>query len=148
MADIRHRVGIDAPRERIYQALATREGLAGWWTRDVRGESEAGGKIEFYFGGPEPAAVMEVTDLVRGQRVGWRCVQGAVEWVGTTLTFELSSAGDETAVLFRHGDWREPVVFMYHCSTKWAYHLLGLKAGLEGGTATPYPDDEKISSWG
>ena len=80
--------------------------------------------------------------------MGWRCVQGPDEWVGTTLTFDLSSAGDETAVLFRHGDWREPIVFMYHCSTKWAYHLLGLKAGLEGGTATPYPDDEKISSWG
>ena len=26
MADIRHRVGIDAPRERVYQALATRDG--------------------------------------------------------------------------------------------------------------------------
>ena len=91
---------------------------------------------------------MEVTDLVPGQRVGWRCVQGPDEWVGTTLTFDLSSAGDETAVLFRHGDWPEPIVFMYHCSTKWAYFLLSLKAGLEGGAATPYPDDEKISSWG
>ncbi len=37
MADIRHRVGIAAPRERVYRALATREGLSGWWTRDVRG---------------------------------------------------------------------------------------------------------------
>lgn len=148
MADIGHRVGIDAPQERVYQALATRDGLAGWWTRDVRGESEPGGKLEFFFGHPQPAAVMEVTDLVPGERVGWRCVQWPDEWVGTTLTFDLSSAGDETAVLFRHGDWREPIVFMYHCSTKWAYHLLGLKAGLEGGTATPYPDDEKISSWG
>jgi hypothetical protein len=37
---------------------------------------------------------------------------------------------------------------MHHCSTKWAYFLLGLKAGLEGGAATPYPDDMKISSWG
>jgi uncharacterized protein YndB with AHSA1/START domain len=62
MADIRHRVGVDASAERVYQALATREGLARWWTRDVRGEAEAGGKLEFFFGGPEAAAVMEVTD--------------------------------------------------------------------------------------
>ena len=33
-------------------------------------------------------------------------------------------------------------------STKWAYFLLGLKAGLEGGSATPYPGDMAISTWG
>ena len=91
---------------------------------------------------------MEVADLVPGQRVGWRCVRGTGEWVGTTLTFDLSFQDGQTAVLFRHGDWREPVEFMYHCSTQWAYFLLGLKSGLEGGAATPYPDDMKISNWG
>jgi len=33
---------------------------------------------------------MEVTELVPGQRVGWRCVGGPGEWVGTDLTFELA----------------------------------------------------------
>ncbi len=51
MAGIRHRVGVTAPAGRIYQALATRDGVSGWWTRDVRGTSEVGGKLEFYFGG-------------------------------------------------------------------------------------------------
>jgi hypothetical protein len=37
---------------------------------------------------------------------------------------------------------------LHHCSTKWAYHLLGLKAGPEGGTATPYAEDMNISSRG
>ena len=59
MADIRHRVGIAAPAERVYQTLATTDGLSGWWTRDVRGDSRMGGKLEFYFGQPEPAVVME-----------------------------------------------------------------------------------------
>ena len=54
MPDIRHRVGITAPAGRVYQALATKEGLSGWWTRDVRGEDKMGGKLEFYFGDPEP----------------------------------------------------------------------------------------------
>ena len=148
MADIRHRVGIDAPAGRVYDALATTEGVSGWWTRDVREEAQVGGKLEFYFGYPEPAGVMEVTELVPGRRVGWRCVQGPDEWVGTTLTYDLSAVGDETALLFTHADWREPIEFMHHCGTKWAYFLLGLKAGLEGGPATPYPEDMKISSWG
>jgi hypothetical protein len=49
-------------------------------------------------------------------------------------------------LLFTHADWREPVEFMHHCSTKWATVLLGLRSGLEGGAFTAFPDDTKISS--
>ena len=148
MADIRHRVGIAAPAAQVYEALATVEGLSGWWTRDTAGDPAVGGKLEFFFGQAERACVMEVTELVPGQRVAWRCVQGPDEWVGTVLTFGLAEPGGETVVLFTHADWREPVEFMHHCSTKWGYFLLGLKAGLEGGSATPYPRDLAISRWG
>jgi len=79
MIDIRHRIGIREPQERVHQALATADGVASWWTGDVRGDA---------------------------------------------------------------------VPFEAHCSTKWAYFLLGLKSLLEGGQATPYPGDLKISSWG
>ena len=44
MADIRHRVGIAASREQVYEALATREGLSGWWTRDTAGDPAVGGE--------------------------------------------------------------------------------------------------------
>lgn len=148
MADIRHRVGLAAPAGRVYGALATTKGLCGWWTRDVRGDAEIGSKLEFYFGAPEPGAVLEVTELVPGRGVSWRCLHGPDEWVGTTITYDLSTADGQTALLFTHAGWREPIEFMHHCSTKWAYFLLGLKAGLEGGAATPYPEDMKISSWG
>jgi hypothetical protein len=91
---------------------------------------------------------MEVVDLTPTSHVAWRCVEGPDEWVDTTLTFGLREEAGETVVLFTHGGWREPVEFMHHCSTKWAYFLLELKAGLEGGVATPYPDDMSISRWG
>jgi uncharacterized protein YndB with AHSA1/START domain len=151
MPSIRHRVGIAAPQTHVYDALATQAGLSAWWTRDVDGNPDRGGMLRFFFGGPEPAAVMEVIDLAPPQHVAWQCVQGPDEWVGTRLTFELKPAEDrdgETVLLFTHADWREPIEFMYHCSTKWAYFLLGLKAGLEGREAAPYPNDEPVSSWG
>lgn len=146
MADIRHRVGIDASPNATYQALSTAEGLSGWWTRAVEGDAAVGGRLRFMFG--DHGTVMEVTELIPGERVGWRCVVGPEEWVGTELTFDLSASGNETVVLFTQAGWREPVPFMHHCSTKWAVFLLGLKAGLEGGKATPFPDDLAISSWG
>jgi hypothetical protein len=56
-------------------------------------------------------------------------------------------AGEETVVRFAQA-WREPVDFTGHCSTKWGYFLLGMKASLEGGKGTPYPGELQISSWG
>ena len=146
MADIRHRVGIAVPQHRVYRMLSTRDGLAEFWTSQVQGDSVVGGKLSFFFGRPEPSAVMEVIELSPDDRVRWRCVDGVPEWVGTTVTFDLKDGGGETALLFTHSDWREPTEVMHHSSTKWATILIGLRSGLEGGACTAFPDDARISS--
>ena len=142
MPDIRHRVAISAPLDDVYEAVATTKGLSEWWTRDgVRGDSSEGSRLQFSFGQPEPAAVMEVTRLSPDGNVSWDCVAGHDEWVGTKITFDLTQADAETVLLFTHADWREPVEFMAHCSTRWAYFLLSLKSYLETGRGTPFPED-------
>lgn len=145
MPDIRHRVVVSAPLEDVYTQVSTSEGIARWWTWDgVRGESVVGARLEFFFGQPEPAAVMEVTRLDPPLAVGWRCVGGADDWVGTTIAFELSVTDDGTAVLFSHAGWRVASEFMAHCSARWAYFLLSLKSLLETGKGTPFPEDLKF----
>ena len=145
MPDIRHRVAISAPLERVYEAVATTGGLSRWWTRDgVRGESSEGSRLQFFFGQPEPAAVMEVARLRADGQVSWDCIGGAEEWVGTKLTFDLASADDETVALFTHAGWRSPSEFMAHCSARWAYFLLSLKSYQETGTGTRFPEDLKF----
>jgi len=142
MQDIRHRVVVDAPLADVFEAVATTEGISAWWTRDgVRGGSTVGSRVHFFFGQPEPAAVVEVTRVDPDGHVAWACVGGADEWVGTELAFDLAPTEDGTAVLFAHAGWREPTEFMAHCSARWAYFLLSLKAYLETGTGTPFPDD-------
>lgn len=148
METIRHRIGVEAPLSALYDAVATPEGLASWWTRRVEGESRVGGKVAFWFGRDEPGAVMEITDLVPTSRVVWRCIDGPSGWIDTTVTFDLHDLDGESVLVFTHDGWREPVEFMHHCSTRWAYFLIGLKFGLEGGSATPFPDDAKIDRWG
>ena len=145
MPDIRHRVVISAPPAKVYDAVATKEGISEWWTRDgVKGDSAEGAKLEFYFGQPDPAAVMEVTALEPGKAVSWHCVEGESEWVGTDLRFELTPNDAGTVVLFTHADWRNPTDFMAHCSARWAYFLLSLKGYAEGGHGTPFPEDLKF----
>lgn len=146
MVDILHRVGILASPDDAYRALATRDGLAGWWTDDVRGDGAIGGAVHFQFG-ELGFCGMKVLAADPGQRVLWEVTDGPPEWIGTQLSWELRPQGDYTIVLFRHEGWREPVEFMHHCSTKWAVFLLSLKALLETGKGAPYPDDVKIDDW-
>ena len=133
-------MAISAPVKSVFDAVATTEGLSEWWTRDgVRGRSSEGSELKFFFGQPEPSAVMEVARLDPEGIVNWNCVEGADEWVGTRISFNLTREGDETVVMFGHADWREPSEFMAHCSARWAYFLLSLKSLMETGRGTPLP---------
>ena len=146
MPEIQHRVGIHAPIQRVHDHFATLPGLADFWTTKVEGDPAPGGELRFYFKGPEPSAVMEVTE-VSPDRVVWRCAGGPDEWVGTEFQFNLTASDNETVVYFINTGWKETKEFMGHCSTKWGFFLVGLKLTLEGATPVSYPNDQIISSW-
>lgn len=145
--DILHRVGIKSASSLndVYTALATRDGLAAWWTTDTQGENTVGGVIQFRF--PEGGFDMKVLELRPAERVLWEVVDGPEEWIGTTVSFDLKQEGDYAIVLFKHQGWREPVEFMYHCSTKWATFLMSLKSLVETGKGAPSPNDVRIDNW-
>lgn len=130
----------------VYKALTTVEGLSGWWTSDTRGESKVGAVIQFRFGN-NGGFDMKVLELQPGKRVLWQVVEGPKEWVGTKISFDLKQNEDWAIVVFRHADWKEPVDFMYHCSTKWAVFLLSLKALLETGEGAPWPNETRLDRW-
>jgi hypothetical protein len=77
----------------------------------------------FSDGGP----AFEVIELTPPTKVIWKCVKGPDEWIDAQIYFDISNIDSETVLLFKHGGWREEVEFMNHCSTQWAYFLIGLK---------------------
>jgi uncharacterized protein YndB with AHSA1/START domain len=149
--DIIHRVGVKAPAAQVYAALATIDGLAGWWTKATTGDSKPGGHIAFRFldtTGEEIGGFgMDVLELTPDHKVLWRVQDGPAEWVGTEIEFLLSQQDGQTIVMFGHRDWRDEGEFMAHCSTKWATFLLSLRDLVETGQGKPSPDDLKISNW-
>jgi uncharacterized protein YndB with AHSA1/START domain len=151
MPDIIHRVGIKAPISRVYAALSTVEGVAGWWTKETSGYSKVGGTIEVRFhsvDGKEIGSMkMEVAALDPHKTVQWRFTSGPEEWMGTDAIFNLSQDGEYTIVLFAHRNWREANEFMSHCSTKWATFMVSLKELVETGKGQPSPQDVKIDNW-
>ena len=143
MVDILHKVGVKSSSpERVYDALATIEGLNGWWTSDTRGRNELGGVLEFHFG--RGRIDMKVVELRPGRHIRWEVVGGPEEWIGTSIDWDLEQKGDDVAVRFAHEGWRKRTDLMHHCSTKWATFLLSLKALVETGRGAPHPNDVHI----
>lgn len=151
MPDINHRVGIKAPVSKVYAALSTVEGVAGWWTQQTSGSSKVGGTIGVRFHSPDGKEIgamkMEVGALEPNKKVQWRFTSGPEEWVGTEVVYDLHQDGDYTIVLFGHKHWRESDEFMSHCSMKWATFLLSLRELVETGNGRPAPHDIKIDNW-
>ncbi len=151
MAEIIHRVGIKASPDKVFKALSTIEGLAGWWTENTRGVAAVGKIIVFQFHDPNGKIIgefeMDVLEQEPFKRVQWKCKKGPAEWVGTEVTFDLKQENDFTIVLFGHRKWRESVEFTAHCNTKWGVFLMSLKELIETGTGKPAPRDIKIDNW-
>src|SRR5690606_35076937 len=150
MIDIIHRIGIKRPASEVYEAIASVEGVAGWWTEETTGDSSVGGTIEVCFrdhGEEKGRMDLEVLDLAPGRGVRWRVSAGPPEWIGTDVTFDLSEEDGYTILLFGHRNWREAVEFTAHCSMKWATFLLSLRELVEGGRGRPSPADVKIDNW-
>jgi uncharacterized protein YndB with AHSA1/START domain len=151
MVDIIHRISIKAPLAKVYAALSTVEGIAGWWTKETSGESKPGGSVRVLFRSPAGDEVgkmeFELAKLAPDEGVRWRVQSGPAEWIGTDVTFRLSRVNDQTLVLFGHNNWREAVEFTAHCSMKWATFLLSLRDFAETGKGRPSPDDIKIDNW-
>jgi len=147
MPDILHKIGVKSSSpEKVYETLTTCEGLAGWWTNDTTGEpGKVGGIVKFRFGAG--GFDMQVVELRSPDFVLWKVIDGPQEWIDTTISWEIKQEGDYTIVLMKHMNWKEPVEFMHHCSTKWAIFLMSMKSLLETGTGAPNPNDVKIDNW-
>jgi uncharacterized protein YndB with AHSA1/START domain len=141
---ILHRFTIDASPERVHELIATKEGVERWWNAHPNIHDD--GTLQVFFGGEDPAAVMDVVEDTP-ERVVWRVAGGPAEWIGTTITFALRSRPDDgTTLLFTHDGWREASEFMHGCSTNWGAYLTSLKSGAERGEFAAYPAGE-MSRW-
>jgi len=133
-----HFVHIHAAPEAVFRALATEEGLSGWWTTRVRAQSAVGGVISFRFTadfGPE----MEITRLEPNRRVEWKCAAGHPNWRDNTFSFDLDARNGETGLTFEQVYAQELSDEVYGTyNFNWGYYLESLKRLCETGSGTPF----------
>ena len=137
MAKSEHKITIDAPKEEVFRAITTVDGLKGWYSPDVSGKSERGGEVTFSFTEKDGPFKWNVTEADLGSLVRWECLQGPGKAAGTTATFRLSGSGDKTTVEFAHEGFQESDEKLKTCNTLWGALIHHLKQYVE--TEQPEP---------
>ena len=143
MAKVKHRVGINGPIEKIFAAITTSEGFAGWWASSAEINLEIGGSVALTFDGLT-VLKFKYNDIQENKQIEFQCVKGPGPWQGSDLLFELEQAKRQVFITLTHkNDDSNEEDFLYF-STKWPCYLLSLRDLVETGKGRPYPDDIKI----
>ena len=134
-----HTVTIDAEPGKIYEAISTGKGLAGFWTGDSHAEPKVGSTATFGFGGPK--LDLKVAELKPGKLVKWSSPGGFPGWESTTITWEIAPAkagGQE--VRFSHAGWPEavPPADLASVNYTWGRVVGRLKRHVETGESVPF----------
>jgi uncharacterized protein YndB with AHSA1/START domain len=145
MATIAHQVWINAPKETVFDAVTTTEGLSKWWHRDCTAKPELG-FVNIFRSGGQVHNKMLITDIKPNQFVEWECINDNGVWTGTHLSFEVIEKNGVVKLNFKHSGWEDQSEFFSVCNFHWARHLLMLKASCETGKDQVIPENE--AKWG
>jgi uncharacterized protein YndB with AHSA1/START domain len=133
MLTLRHAIKINAPRDRVFSALADIDEMAAWHIGGVDGDIAVGSTFRL---SPKPGLVFgwRTEEIVAGERIRQQCVEGPGNSAGKTLTFTLSDdAEGTTLVTLTDGQWLDDDPNLPFCNTRWAEVLLHLKEYVETG---------------
>ena len=137
MSTISHRITVHGQPAQIFHALSTVEGLKSWYTPTVEGTTAKNGEAVFSFADEKPFH-WKFIEVVPNSLVRWKCTEGPGAAAGTTVTFRLSSKGDnQTVVECDHEGWPEGHAALKACNTLWGVLLGHLKKYVETGQAEP-----------
>jgi uncharacterized protein YndB with AHSA1/START domain len=140
MKTILHVVDISAPRGTVFGAVASIDGLAGWWTTDVSGDAGPAGLIAFRFPGAGFDPDMRVSSFDQPKRIVWTCVSGVPQWADNTFHFDFAESDTNTTRLRFRQDYATELsddeygVYNFN----WGYFLESLRRYCETGTGTPH----------
>jgi hypothetical protein len=120
--------------------------VRGWWGEDVEGSNDKVGDEFRYRVQDIHYSKLRVIERISNEKVVWlvldnhmNFVEDQTEWVGTTISFEIASKGDQTEVRFAH----EGLVPQYECfdvcSNAWGSLMhSSLPSLITTGTGQPY----------
>jgi uncharacterized protein YndB with AHSA1/START domain len=136
---LKHLFHIATPREKVYEAITTVDGLAEWWTKQTSGDNKVGGVLEFRFG-EQFFNKMKIKELKPNESVTWECIEGSSDWIGTIFTFKLDENEGKTRLRFEQSKWRETNDFYAACNFSWGRFMESLRNLCQTGKGNPFEE--------
>jgi uncharacterized protein YndB with AHSA1/START domain len=139
MKTILHVFDVQASGASVFTALTNLDGLAGWWTTTVTGDTGVGATIEFTFAG-DFNPVMQVVSMSPDTELEWRCVAGHDNWADNTFRFQLADTDDgRTRLRF----WQQYATELSDddygiYNFNWGYYLESARLLCVTGTGKPF----------
>lgn len=142
--DITHDLIINASAETIYQAVATKEGINGWWSKDCQVGEHEGEKslLKFDKQGTIVEMGFQTNTLVPNKSVVWTCTENAnPAWLGTKIITEISGTENGSKVTFSHAGfdkkWKGEEPFEM-TKQGWKHFVNSLVCYCENGEGQPW----------
>jgi hypothetical protein len=134
---------VDQSPETVFTSI---NDVRGWWGEDVEGNNDTVGDEFTYRVRDIHYSKLRVTELVSNQRITWlvldnrmKFVADQTEWVGTTISFEIVSKGEQTEVRFAHSGLDPEFECFDVCSNAWGSLMhTSLPSLITTGSGTPY----------
>lgn len=137
---VRMQFDIDAEPKEVREAIATRNGVASWWSTATEGDpGQPGGRLQVSFPDvPQPFQMEVVTSS--DERLEWRVGDFPPWWAGTTIRWDVTAnpEGAGTRLLFSHRDFDPANEVIPVITPAWAQIVLRLKGYAETGTPQPF----------
>ena len=138
--DIVLAVEIEAEPKAVFDAVATREGIASFWSPDVEGDASEGGDLSVGFAAAPSRLPLHVRAATSPTAIEWEAGGDWPFWNGSRVAWSFEPGDTGTKVLLRHLDYGEgmPDFEFGNVSFSWSMVLGKLKSVAEsGGAADP-----------
>jgi hypothetical protein len=118
---------VDQTPEEVFHAI---NNVRGWWSEDIEGSTDkAGGEFNYRYQDVH-RCLIQVTELVHGERVAWRVLnnyfdftQNKAEWKDTEIRFEINARDGKTEIRFTHVGLVPECECFDVCSNSWDFYL-------------------------
>lgn len=121
--------------------------VRGWWKEDLEGgTSNPGDEFSVHFGDVHYSR-HQLTEVVPDKKVVWLTTDGRLsfvkdkgEWVGSTITFDITPKGNQTEVRFTQKGLTPTMECYNDCSNAWTGYVQdSLRELIETGKGQPTP---------
>jgi len=130
--DLTIRMQVDQTPEKVFNAIRN---VRGWWSgyysEEIKGDTEKlNDEFSFRAGGGAHYSRQKLIEVILNKKVVWLITDSKLdfldkkdEWTGTKVSFDISTKGNKTELVFTHEGLIPEIECYNSCAPAWSQYL-------------------------